>query len=431
MPLQVADVVWHWGPDGNGDLQGFLRSESHYSSTCFDSWNSGAAPTCHTIGDVGGDLVLGALKLAGNVRTWTWAVPVADVVAVYRRMGSAFDFVTPDAVTHCVKLLYAGRAAVWSVGDAAVPHFSSHAAFMEQELHEYVYGGLEDMAMQTAGAWVELAQVLRGEQPLPPPFNPPQQTDSFPIHRTSPAAVSSSAVWVQAVASNSSQLSLISAAAPSKSDTLHSSSLPPVIAQALLDSREIFLEMLNVIKQEHGFLHVEKSPSLLLWGSGSTFREQMGLSMSSGKTIVAAISTRSLVIWDIQGNFLFQLPLGGRSVVVADVTGDAHEDILVATRNGSITLVDGRTMQSHVILQSSERAFATRIDVSDCDGDGRLDVLVSSPQMACGGYQRGAASVYIASSTGINWLNPSWHAEGQQRASFFKQNQRQKRESCI
>lgn len=419
MALQVADVVWHWGPDGNGDLQGFLRSESHYSSTCFDSWNSGAAPTCHIIGDVGGDLVLGALKLAGNVRTWTWAVPVADVVAVYRRMGSAFDLVTPEAVTHCVKLLYAGRAAVWSVGDAAVPHFSSHAAFMEQELHEYVYGGLEDMAMQTAGAWVELAQVLRGQQPLPPPFNPPEQTASFPFHRGSPAAVSSSAVWVQAVASNSSQLLLISAA-PNNSNTLHSSSLPPVIAQALLDSREIFLEMLNVIKQEHGFLHLEKSPGLLLWGSGSTFREQMGLSMSSGKTIVAAISTRSLVIWDIEGNFLFQLPLGGRSVVVADVTGDAHEDVLVATRNGSITLVDGRTMQSRVILQSNERAFATRIDASDCDGDGRLDVLISSPQMASGGYQRGAASVYIASSTGINWLNPSWHAEGQQRASCFK-----------
>jgi hypothetical protein len=81
-------------------------------------------------------------------------------------------------------------------------------------------------------------------------------------------------------------------------------------------------------------------------------------------------------------------------------------------------------MQSHVILQSSERAFATRIDVSDCDGDGRLDVLVSSPQMASGGYQRGAASVYIASSTGINWFNPSWHAEGQQPASFFKTNDR-------
>ena len=102
------------------------------------------------------------------------------------------------------------------------------------------------------------------------------------------------------------------------------------------------------------------------------------------------------------------------------MTGDAHEDVLVATRNGSITLVDGRTMQSRVILQSDERAFATRIDVSDCDGDGRLDVLVSSPQMASGGYQRGAASVYIASSTGIDWLNPSWHAEGQQRASCFK-----------
>jgi hypothetical protein len=86
-------------------------------------------------------LVFGAFKLAGNVQTWTWAVPVADVVAVYRRMGSAFDFVTPEAVTHCLKLLYAGRAAVWSVGDAAVPHFSSHAAFMEQELHEFVYGG--------------------------------------------------------------------------------------------------------------------------------------------------------------------------------------------------------------------------------------------------------------------------------------------------
>jgi hypothetical protein len=193
---QAADVVWHWGPDGSGDLQGFLRSESHFSSTCLDQWNSGPAPTCHIIGDVGGDLVFGALKLAGNVQTWTWAVPVADVVAVYRRMGSAFDFVTPEAVTHCLKLLYAGRAAVWSVGDAAVPHFSSHAAFMEQELHDFVYGGHEDMAMQTAVAWAQLVQVLRGRQPIPPPFNPPSQPASFHAPCTSAAAPPPPPSWV-------------------------------------------------------------------------------------------------------------------------------------------------------------------------------------------------------------------------------------------
>jgi hypothetical protein len=138
----------------------------------------------------------------------------------------------------------------------------------------------------------------------------------------------------------------------------------------------------------------------------------MGLGVSSGKTIVAAVSTRSLVLWDVQGNFLSQHPFGGRSVVVAEATGDEHEDVLVATRNGSIILLDGRTMQLSVILQSNERAFATRIDVADCDGDGRPDVLISSPQMASGGYQRGAASVYVASSAGINWQKPTWHAEG-------------------
>jgi hypothetical protein len=189
------------------------------------------------------------------------------------------------------------------------------------------------------------------------------------------------------------------------------SALPPIIAEAVIDSREIFLEMLNVIEKEHGFVHLEKAGPLV-WGSGASFREQMGLGISSGKTIVAAVSTRSLVLWDVQGNFLSQLPLGGRSVVVAEVTGDEHEDILVATRNGSIALVDGRTMRSTVVLQSNERAFATRIDVSDCDGDGLSDVLISSPQMASGGYQRGAASVFVASSAGIDWLKPTWHAEG-------------------
>ena len=403
-------MVWHWGPDGAGDLQGFLRSESHYSSTCLDQWNSGSAPTCHIIGDVGGDLVLGALKLAGNVRTWTWAVPVADVVAVYRRMGSAFDFVTPEAVTHCVKLLYAGRAAVWSVGDAAVPHFSTHASFMEQELHDFVYGGLEDMAMQTADAWRQLAQVFRGEQPIPPPFNPPAQLALSPLPRGLAATSLASSWWVQAATTDPAVMSLVSAA-PNTSHMQRASALPPIIAEAVIDSREIFLEMLNVIEKEHGFVHLEKAGPLV-WGSGASFREQMGLGISSGKTIVAAVSTRSLVLWDVQGNFLSQLPLGGRSVVVAEVTGDEHEDILVATRNGSIALVDGRTMRSTVVLQSNERAFATRIDVSDCDGDGLSDVLISSPQMASGGYQRGAASVFVASSAGIDWLKPTWHAEG-------------------
>jgi hypothetical protein len=100
-------------------------------------------------------------------------------------------------------------------------------------------------------------------------------------------------------------------------------------------------------------------------------------------------------------------------VAVAEVTGDEHEDVLVATRNGSVVLIDGRTMRSTVVLQSDERAFATRIDVSDCDGDGRSDLLISSPQMASAGYQRGAASVYLSSSAGIDWLKPTWHAEGQ------------------
>jgi hypothetical protein len=413
MCAQVADVVWHWGPDGTGDLQGFLRSESHFSSTCLDSWNSGPAPTCHTIGDVGGDLVLGGLKLAGSVRSWTWAVPVADVVAVYRRMGSAFDFVTPEAVTHCVKLLYAGRAAVWTVGDAAVPHFSSHAAFMEQELHEFVYGGLEDMAMQTADAWIELALVLRGEKPMPPPFFPPAQLALPPSHQVSTVLSSASPSWVHATASTSAGMFLVSAIPNSSLSHMRQlSALPPIIEEALKDSREIYLEMLSVVEQEHGFSHLENAGPLV-WGSGATFREQMGLGISSGVTIVAAVSTRCLIVWDVHGNFMFQLPQGGRSVAVAEVTGDEYEDVLVATRNGSVVLVDGRTMRSTVVLHSDERAFATRIDVGDCDGDSRLDVLISSPQMASGGYQRGAASVYLSASAGIDWRNPSWHAEGQ------------------
>ena len=402
-------MVWHWGPEGDGDLQGFLRSESHYSSTCADSWNSGPAPTCHTIGDVGADLLLGALKLEGSVRSWTWAVPVDDIVAVYRRMGSAFRYVTPDAITHCMKLLYAGRAAVWAVGDAAVPHFSSHAAFMEQELNDFVYGGLEDMAAQTADAWRQLVQVLRGEQPMPPPFHPPAHSTLTAL--SSPATSLASSWWVRTSTPHPAKLSIVSAA-PNTSLSQRTTILPAVIEEAIQDSREIYLEMLNVIQKEHDFVHLEKTGAFV-WGSGATFREQMGLSIGSGKTIVTALSTRSLLLWDVDGNFLHQLPVGGRSVVVAEVTGDGYEDVIVATRNGSVVLVDGRTMRSTLILQSDERAFATRIDVSDCDGDGRSDVLISSPQMACGGYQRGSASVYVASSAGIDWLKPTWHAEGE------------------
>ena len=36
----------------------------------------------------------------------------------------------------------------------------------------------------------------------------------------------------------------------------------------------------------------------LVWASGATFREQMGLSISSGSTIVAAVSTRKFrALW--------------------------------------------------------------------------------------------------------------------------------------
>ena len=258
-------------------------------------------------------------------------MPVADVVAVYRRMGSAFDFVTPEAVTHCLKFLYAGRAAVWSVGDAAVPHFSSHAAFMEQELHEFVYGGLEDMAMQTADAWAQLVQVLRGQQPIPPPFNPPSQPASSHAPRNSAAAPPPPPSWVhdlQPVLSAAAGVRIV-AAARNSSQLQRAEALPPVIAEALADSREIYLEILNVIEREHGFAPLEKAGPLV-WASGATFREQMGLSISSGSTIVAAVSTRSLVLWGAQGDFLHQIPLGGRSVAVAEVTGD-DQRIMFAT----------------------------------------------------------------------------------------------------
>ena len=186
--------------------------------------------------------------------------------------------------------------------------------------------------------------------------------------------------------------------------------VPAILAS--LKQLRVFSARGNKITSVHGGI-CDCSTGAFVWGSGATFREQMGLSIGSGKTIVTALSTRSLVLWDVDGNFLHQLPVGGRSVVVAEVTGDGYEDVIVATRNGSVVLVDGRTMRSTLILQSDERAFATRIDVSDCDGDGRSDVLISSPQMACGGYQRGSASVYVASSAGIDWLKPTWHAEGE------------------
>ena len=241
--------MWHWGPDGSGDLQGFLRSESHFSSTCLDQWNSGPAPTCHIIGDVGGDLVFGALKLAGNVQTWTWAVPVADVVAVYRRMGSAFDFVTPEAVTHCHKLLHAGQ-------------------------------GLRVVRRRRCRPALQLARRLHGAGAARVCVRRPRRHGDADCRR-------------------------LGAACPGVARTsTHTPSLQPPVAARVVSctlhlrrrtSAAAFMGARPAARAQRTPAAALQEAGPLVWASGATFREQMGLSISSGSTIVAAVSTRSLV----------------------------------------------------------------------------------------------------------------------------------------
>ena len=160
MAHDEADVLWHWGRQNNvSDEQGFLHSMAHDSSDCLDEWNSGTDPTCHTIGDTGGDFFLayrGGLDWLNTI----WRVPTSDLSKIYQRIDLNISELEIGA---CMAVMYTGAVAE-KVGSGLIfENYGKHTAFLAEEIDLWFMGGIDDMAINTQWKWTRMIEELEGK----------------------------------------------------------------------------------------------------------------------------------------------------------------------------------------------------------------------------------------------------------------------------
>ena len=159
MAHDESDVLWHWGRQANfSDEQGFLHSMSHDSSDCLDKWNEGTDPTCHTMGDVGGDFFLayrGGLDWLDTI----WRVPTSDLSQIYQRMGLN---ISEWEIGGCMAVMFIGAIAEKVGAGLIFENYGKHAAFLAEEVDLWFMGGIDDMAINTQWKWVRMIEELEG-----------------------------------------------------------------------------------------------------------------------------------------------------------------------------------------------------------------------------------------------------------------------------
>ena len=154
-----ADVIWHWGRNSNTtESQGFLQSMSHDGSDCSDVWNSGSNPTCHTLGDVGGDFYnTGRGGMAWHNETWT--IPTDDLEQIYKSMNLPNE--TSQKIFECTLTMYLGSILQRHFAALITFHYDNHASFLTEELDLWYHGGLEDMGTNVAWKWEQLTEMFK------------------------------------------------------------------------------------------------------------------------------------------------------------------------------------------------------------------------------------------------------------------------------
>ena len=123
---------------------------THSSPFCHDEWNSGSSPTCHTIGDNGGDLFL---SYRGNLDWFNtiWHVPTSDLSKVYTSINFNASALEIGA---CMTLMYTGAVLEkLAAGTVAYWYYDKYSAFLSEEIDLWYAGGLDDMAVNIQWKW--------------------------------------------------------------------------------------------------------------------------------------------------------------------------------------------------------------------------------------------------------------------------------------
>ena len=136
---------------------------THSSPFCHDEWNSGSSPTCHTIGDNGGDLFL---SYRGNLDWFNtiWHVPTADLSKVYTSINFNASALEIGA---CMTLMYTGAVLEkLAAGTIAYWYYDKYSAFLSEEIDLWFAGGLDDMAVNIQWKWNRIIAELENRTDL-------------------------------------------------------------------------------------------------------------------------------------------------------------------------------------------------------------------------------------------------------------------------
>ncbi|XP_065179738.1 phosphatidylinositol-glycan-specific phospholipase D-like [Sycon ciliatum] len=148
---QIADVLWHNLGVQDGFLQEMANTNYH-----------GDFNKAHPVGDVGGDVV-GAYEWNKTyVENTQWYVPSEDLSEIYKRYYDArtpFN-VSSTVIETCTHLLFLARLGEKGALRELFPEYAKKSPFLVDELNEYFIGGVDDNAAWTTMLWHDAVTML-------------------------------------------------------------------------------------------------------------------------------------------------------------------------------------------------------------------------------------------------------------------------------
>ncbi|CAF0926141.1 unnamed protein product [Rotaria sordida] len=150
---QVADAAWH--ANLTGCPNGFI------DATAWESFN-GNREMAHSSDDTGGDSVINYELPVGYIGLIDkWFVPSHELEEIYARYADAYNSPLENNATEmriqtCSSIIFGGRFADALLLGLLYPTYSSNNSFLLDQLHEYYYGSLPNMAQLAVRYWDQI-----------------------------------------------------------------------------------------------------------------------------------------------------------------------------------------------------------------------------------------------------------------------------------